>query len=371
MASHPALQLVRGRVDRIRLIVGMVLFFVGTLELLRWASPGRRRGSRSPSTSGSGSTTSRSPRSSGPSLTTSTRRGGREVVPAVIAIGATAGTPLGAKLTQMLFAGGVGLFAMLQIAGAILLVTLALFVFVTGASPGVPARRRWRRRPSGPARGCARLRQPYLRRIALLLSIAERREHERELHVDSAFDRRRRAGAGVGARSRAARKARWGALREFYSYQNIVAACSRPCSCPASSRCSACGACSCCLPRWPRGLRPHRDGREQSAVVRNVKIAGERDRLLGHEHPDAGCSGCPLGARRNTRRSRPWTTFFVRVGDALSAGQWWWSGVARVAPGELRVAEPRPWCSSGSGGARRSSRGTRQLSARSRRQHAA
>ena len=85
----------------------------------------------------------------------------------LIAIGSTAGAPLGAALAERLFASGVSPWTMMQLAGAVLLVHLGLYYTV----------RRTSRRPASPAKTAHTgsngfglvLQSPYLRLIALLL----------------------------------------------------------------------------------------------------------------------------------------------------------------------------------------------------------
>lgn len=86
----------------------------------------------------------------------------------LIAIGSTAGAPLGAALAERLFANGVSPWTMMQLAGGILLVHLGLYFAV----------RKRGRRPAPSASAVALssangfalvLRSPYLRLIALLL----------------------------------------------------------------------------------------------------------------------------------------------------------------------------------------------------------
>jgi AAA family ATP:ADP antiporter len=86
----------------------------------------------------------------------------------LIAIGSTMGAPLGAALAERLFSSGVSPWAMMQLAGAILLVHLALYFTVrrtshAGRGTAKPAH-------SGGSNGFSLvLQSPYLRLIALLL----------------------------------------------------------------------------------------------------------------------------------------------------------------------------------------------------------
>jgi AAA family ATP:ADP antiporter len=95
-----------------------------------------------------------------------TRPEGERLFP-LIAVGSTAGAPLGAALAGYLFASGVGPFAMMQIAAAILLLHLALY-------RAQWARTNTRARPTEEPMGAGNgfglvLKNPYLRLAALLL----------------------------------------------------------------------------------------------------------------------------------------------------------------------------------------------------------
>ncbi len=87
----------------------------------------------------------------------------------LIAIGSTAGAPLGAALAERLFASGVSPWTMMQLAGAVLLVHLGLYYTV----------RRTSRSTASPAKATQAasngfglvLQSPYLRLIALLLVV--------------------------------------------------------------------------------------------------------------------------------------------------------------------------------------------------------
>jgi AAA family ATP:ADP antiporter len=97
------------------------------------------------------------------------REAGERLFP-VIAIGATLGSPVGAKLAELLFAGGVSPYRMLHVGAALLLVHLALYRVVERRVRA----RRLAQPPPAPLRSGAGgfelvLRSPYLRRIAALL----------------------------------------------------------------------------------------------------------------------------------------------------------------------------------------------------------
>ena len=96
-----------------------------------------------------------------------TRPEGDRLFP-LIAVGSTAGAPVGAALAEGLFARGVGPFVLMQIAAGLLLVHLALYVWVgrrTSAPGARPAPA-----PMKAGNGFALvLRSPYLRLAALFL----------------------------------------------------------------------------------------------------------------------------------------------------------------------------------------------------------
>ena len=99
------------------------------------------------------------------------REAGERLFP-VIAIGATLGSPVGAKLAELLFTSGVSPYRMLHVGAALLLVHLALYRL---AERRERARRLSRARPppppleAGPGGFALVARSAYLRNIALLL----------------------------------------------------------------------------------------------------------------------------------------------------------------------------------------------------------
>ena len=98
-----------------------------------------------------------------------TRPEGDRLFP-LIAIGSTAGAPLGAAVAEWLFGRGLSPFRMMQLAAAVLLVHLVLYRVIAarmGARPGRPAEE-----PIKSGNGFALvLQSPYLRLVALLLVI--------------------------------------------------------------------------------------------------------------------------------------------------------------------------------------------------------
>jgi AAA family ATP:ADP antiporter len=98
-----------------------------------------------------------------------TRPEGNRLFP-LIAIGSTAGAPLGAAVAEWLFGRGLSPFLMMEIAAAVLLVHLVLYRLVAArmaARPGRPAAE-----PIKAGNGFALvLKSPYLRLVALLLVV--------------------------------------------------------------------------------------------------------------------------------------------------------------------------------------------------------
>jgi AAA family ATP:ADP antiporter len=99
------------------------------------------------------------------------RADGERLFPA-IAIGATAGSPLGAWLAQQLFEAGVRPVAMLQLSAAALLVHLALYAVVQRRESHRPAQAAaaQERIPRGEGFSLV-LQNPYLRLVALLMIV--------------------------------------------------------------------------------------------------------------------------------------------------------------------------------------------------------
>jgi ATP:ADP antiporter, AAA family len=158
-----------GRVDRLKLIVVVLLFFVANIEIFHFAGLARV-----------------------PyvgvvfyiwvgifSLATIAQfwsfaneiygqEDGARLFP-LIAIGATAGSPLGAKVAEKLFEAGINPYNMLHVTAAILLAHLGLYWLVTRLAPRTEtARESTSERLSGPGGFELVLRNPYLRWAALV-----------------------------------------------------------------------------------------------------------------------------------------------------------------------------------------------------------
>jgi AAA family ATP:ADP antiporter len=169
-AFVPAYGWLSSRVDRGRLIVAVVLFFVATLELFYLGSlvPVPHLGFAFFVWVGIFSVATIALFWS---YANDLHRceAGERLFP-IIAIGATLGSPVGAKIAERLFTDGVSPFRMLHVGAALLLVHLALY-------RAIERRERARRRaqappaplPSGPGGFELVFRSAYLRRIALLL----------------------------------------------------------------------------------------------------------------------------------------------------------------------------------------------------------
>jgi AAA family ATP:ADP antiporter len=166
----PAYGWLSSRVDRGRLIVAVVLFFVATVELFYLASlvPLPHLGFAFFVWVGIFNVASIA-------LFWSyandlhRREAGERLFP-VIAIGATLGSPVGAKIAERLFAAGLSPFQMLHVGAALLLLQLALYRVIERRER---ARRVAQARPPPLASGVGGFelvaRSAYLRRIALLL----------------------------------------------------------------------------------------------------------------------------------------------------------------------------------------------------------
>jgi AAA family ATP:ADP antiporter len=98
------------------------------------------------------------------------RRAGERLFP-VIAVGATAGSPIGAKAAQLLFEAGVSPYTMFQISAGILVVQLALYAVINRRETVVTGAGADTGRLSGPGGFALVFRSRYLRLIAALLIV--------------------------------------------------------------------------------------------------------------------------------------------------------------------------------------------------------
>jgi AAA family ATP:ADP antiporter len=164
----PAYGWISTRVSRARLVVAMVLFFAGTVEAFYLASLARLPylgfafyvwvgifSNAAIALFWSYANDLHGPES------------GERLFP-VIAIGAAAGSPVGSKLAERLFEGGVSPYHLMHVGAALLVLQLALYRIVERRTRGTP---RAQRAPlaSGPGGFGLVLRSPYLRLVAVLL----------------------------------------------------------------------------------------------------------------------------------------------------------------------------------------------------------
>ncbi|PYQ46142.1 MAG: translocase [Acidobacteria bacterium] len=90
----------------------------------------------------------------------------------IVAVGATAGSPLGALLTEPLFKAGIRPYTMFQITAAILLVHFALYRLIDRRQSGRRAEAAKAQQPlAGPGGFSLLLRNPYLQLLAALLLV--------------------------------------------------------------------------------------------------------------------------------------------------------------------------------------------------------
>ena len=216
---------------------------------------------------------------------------------------------------------------MLQIAAALLvahgaLTLLACIAHRQRALPRPGAARPRRPRASEPLAATDGftliLAQPLPAAVALLLVLLTS-----STPPASTSSAERRAAAGASRRTR-----RTGRASPHSSASSTAASSSGSTSSPRSSRRSSSRASSSAF-----GLRGVifrcRSSRSASTAHRRrrplrhgalAEDGRERDRLLGHEHRPAPCSGCPRPARRNISAKQAEDTFFVRIGDVPRHG---------------------------------------------------
>jgi len=212
-----------GRVDRIKLIVGVMLFFIGTLELFAVGFARNVPWIAVAFFVWLGIYNLASAAQFWSFANDIYRKEMGERLFPVIAIGATAGALLGSKVTELFFEARVSLFTMLQIAAAILFVTLALFAVVQRRESRRPGQAALAQAPIGAGQGFALVfASPYLRLIALLLVLLNVVNTNGNFILDSAFDRV--ATAAAMADPLVSRKDMLGVFYgQFYFYQNLLA----------------------------------------------------------------------------------------------------------------------------------------------------
>jgi ATP:ADP antiporter, AAA family len=320
MAFIPLYSWFAGRVDRIRLIVGMMLFFVGTLELFALGFARDVSWIAVAFYIWLGIYNVATPAQFWSFANDLYRKDTGERLFPVIAIGATAGAPLGAKLTQMLFAADVGLFAMLQIAAGILLLTLMIFIIVHRRESRRPEQAQVAQAPIGAGQGFSLVfANPYLRLIALLLVLLNVVNTNGNFILDSAFDQAATAAAATSADPALSRKAMLGELYgEFYFYQNILAVLLQALLVSRILKLFGMGGVLLTLPLVAFGGYGLVAMGAGLAVIRAVKIA---ENATDYSVMNTGRQMVWLPTRREEKykAKQAVDTFFVRVGDVLSA----------------------------------------------------
>lgn len=211
------------RVNRIKLIVGVMLFFIGTLEVFALGFARSASGIAVAFFIWLGIYNVAIPAQFWSFANDLYRRDAGERLFPVIAIGATAGAPLGSELAALLFKARVGLFSMLQIAAAILLVTVVLFAIVQRRESRRPGQVKVAQAPIGSGQGFSLVfASRYLRLIALLLVLLNVVNTNGNFILDSAFARAATAAAAADA-SVSKQDVLGGLYGQFYFYQNLVA----------------------------------------------------------------------------------------------------------------------------------------------------
>ena len=300
----PAYSWLSSRVDRSRLIVAVVLFFVATVEAfylgsltrvphlgfaffvwvgifsvatiaLFWSYANDLHG----------------------------HAAGERLFP-VIAIGAALGSPVGAGIAERLFASGVPPFGMLHVGAALLLLHLALYLVIERRERG---RRAPQARPlaSGPGGFGLVLRSPYLRRIAALLVLLNivntlgeyvlGRSVVSAAHAAAAADPSLTVSAYIGA-----------FYGRYFFWVNVISVALQAFAVSRIVKLFGIGGALLAYSSSPSA----RTGSSRRGGPRGHPLGedgGERGRLLDHETRASRRSGSLRAGRRSTRRSRPST----------------------------------------------------------------
>ena len=158
------------RVNRVKLVLGVMLFFVGTLELFALAFAGKMPYVAVAFFIWVGIFNNATVAQFWSFANDLYRKEAGERIFPIVAIGATLGAPLGAKIAQVLFKGGVKPELLLQMAAGMLLVHLVLYVVVQGREAKRADQVVTAQAPIPPGGGFSLvLASPYLRFIALLI----------------------------------------------------------------------------------------------------------------------------------------------------------------------------------------------------------
>jgi AAA family ATP:ADP antiporter len=305
------------RVDRIKLIVGLMLFFIGTLELF---AVGFARNVPMIAVAffvWLGIYNVATPAQFWSFANDIYRKEMGERLFPVIAIGATAGALLGSKVTELLFEARVSLFTMLQIAAAILFVTLALFAVVQRRESRRPGQAKLAQAPIGAGQGFALVfASPYLRLIALLLVLLNVVNTNGNFILDSAFDR---AATAAAMGDPLVRKDMLGVFYgQFYFYQNLLAMLIQALLVSRIVKYFGLPGVILTLPFVALGGYGLAAMGAGLAVIRAVKLA---ENATDYSVMNTGRQLLWLPTRREEKYKAKQTvdTFFVRTGDVISA----------------------------------------------------
>jgi AAA family ATP:ADP antiporter len=236
----------------------------------------------------------------------------------VIAIGATLGAPLGSVVTGWLLEARVSLFATLQIAAILLLGHAALYALVQRRESTRPSQARIASASIGGGQGFSLvLASPYLRLIALLLVVLNIVNTNGNFILDSAFDRAATAAAAADPSvSRGAVLGRF--YGDFYFYQNVVAVLLQAFLVSRLVKWFGMRGVLLTLPLVAFGAYGLMAAGAGLAATRWAKIA---ENATDYSVMNTGRQMLWLPTRREEKYKAKQTvdTFFVRVGDVLSA----------------------------------------------------
>jgi AAA family ATP:ADP antiporter len=307
-----------GRVDRIKLIVGVMLFFIGTVELFAVGFARNVPWIAVAFFIWLGIYNLASAAQFWSFANDIYRKEMGERLFPVIAIGAAAGALLGSEMAALLFKARVDLFAMLQIAAAILLVTLALFAVIQRRESRRPGQAELAQAPIGAGQGFALVfASPYLRLIALLLVLLNVVNTNGNFILDSAFDR---AATAAAMGDPLVRKDMLGVFYgQFYFYQNLLAVLIQALLVSRIVKRFGLPGVILTLPFVAFGGYGLAAMGAGLAVIRAVKLA---ENATDYSVMNTGRQLLWLPTRREEKykAKQAVDTFFVRAGDVISAG---------------------------------------------------